>query len=361
MTLVKIETWRVEMPLRQPYTIAYETFDGAVNLFVRLTDSQGLGGVGCAAPAPEVTGETAEESHEALRMAAAELIRDPPSFDLFPPTLPATPAAHHPAARAAIEMAAYDLAARARGEPVWSCLGGTRRPLPTSITLGIAPLEEVLEQAHAHARAGFQALKLKGGAALEEDIGRTLALRRELGPDIELRFDANQGYSIEDTVRFAGATADAGLSMIEQPVRGPANDRWLELSRRLASEVPAPVPLLMADESLLGPSDARRLAAGSAVQAFNVKLMKCGGIAAALEIAEIAQSAGIPIMLSCMDEGAVSIAAALHLTLASPTVRWIDLDGHLDLIDDPSAGAVCLEAGSLRPAPSPGLGAALAL
>jgi L-alanine-DL-glutamate epimerase-like enolase superfamily enzyme len=350
MKITNIKAWPLSMRLSEPYTIAYETLDSVTNIFLRIETNRGIVGYGCSAPDKMITGETPDSVLQDIievvgpSIKGSDPLRPAMLFERLRPTMQP-----HPAAMAAVDMALCDILGKASNLPLWRLLGGFRDHIKTSVTIGILPEKETTERAKQLVAVGFKSLKLKGGIDVDSDIGRVLKVREAIGDKIELRFDANQGFTVEDSLKFVKQTYRVRLELIEQPTpRGQP-----DMLGRVTNGVSIPV---MADESLMTLRDAFRIARKGLADMVNVKLMKVGGIGEALQINAVARSAGLEVMVGCMDEAALSIAAALHFALARPNVLYADLDGHLGLIGDPSADAVILSKGTLYPTNKPGLG-----
>ncbi len=337
---------------RNVFRIATGASDVEDNIIVRL-ESGGEFGVGNASPS-DVTHETRETIIDflgATRKAVTGV--DEGDMEALHGALEGV-APGNTAAKAAVDMAAHDLVGKRSGRRVFEHLGGAGDGrMLTDMTIGIEGLDETVRRAIKHRDDGFRALKLKVGLDIDEDIRRMAAVRDALGPGMEMRVDANQGYSVEEALRFCEQMHSLGVALVEQPV--DADD--YEGLRRVREGSPVPI---MADECLRSVDDARRVADMGAADIINIKLMKCGGIHPAREIDSIAEDAGLTTMVGCMGEIQLSIAAGLHFALGSRTVRYVDLDSHFSMIEDPSSG-LSFEDGLLGVSGSPGLGISTAL
>ncbi len=348
--LAAVEVRLEALPLARPYTIAYRTVSSVEIVLVTLHSDHGLIGHGAANPSPKVVGEDSKQAYATLQGHADWLIGQ--ELRELPRLLRqlATTLSGKPGSLAALDIALHDLYAQQMGLPLVRCLGQVHTALPTSITIGIKGVEETLAEAEEYLALGFTHLKVKLGHDLDEDLARLRALRAHYGSRIHLRVDANQGFDRHELLRLFEAHATLDLELIEQPV--PVAETGS------LGDLPGPLRAMIAiDEDLCTPADAVRWAQTPQPGGiFNLKLMKCGGIAQAQRIANLADLAGIDLMWGCNDESIISIAAALQLALACPGTRYIDLDGSLDLAHDWVSGGFRLEAGYMYPLDRPGLG-----
>jgi L-alanine-DL-glutamate epimerase-like enolase superfamily enzyme len=353
MQITNVDVTPVELRLRMPYRTAYHgEIDRVTVVFVRVSTRQGRVAWGCAAFDPAITGETLEDVVQACR-ACADRARDlnPLNTEHALDEL-AQLTEHTPSALCAFDLAFHDLLGMAAGMPLHRLLGGFRNRIQTSITIGIAPVKETVQLARDRARQGFRIIKVKGGIDPDEDVRRVRAIREAL-PHLTLRLDADQGYTVRQALDVARALMGK-LEMLEQPTPAADLDGLNQVTRH------SPVPIL-ADESVTGPASALEIAARRAADGMSVKLVTCGGLRCARQVDTIARAAKMTTMVSCVNEPALLTAAGLCFALSSPNVHYGDLDGHFDLIGDPTRPGFLVQEGWLVATDSPGLGCAVDL
>jgi L-alanine-DL-glutamate epimerase-like enolase superfamily enzyme len=345
MSALEVRLRRVQLALTRPYAVSGGSWDSADMVFVELRDEAGARGWGQASPAEEVTGENAAASEAALRRlprvcgGEADVER---ALDALDST---------PAARAALDMALCDLRARRGGVALVEQLGRVAAAQPTSITIGLKGLAETLEEAREYVARGFRALKVKTGAEVELDLERLAKLRETFGDALTLRADANCGYDERAFRRFAACVAPLEIELLEQPTPRGSEACWRAAGEQVRQRI-------VADESVHDLAELERwIAGGAPFGSVNIKLMKCGGVRPALALARACERAGLGVMWGCMDESVLGISAALHAAFSSRATRYLDLDGSLDLAEDPFTGGFALESGALDVLPAPGLGA----
>jgi len=258
----------------------------------------------------------------------------------------------NPFARAAVEMALWDLNGRALGVPVHRLLGGrVRDRVPLSWSLAVAGGDAEVAEARDKVARGHRIFKIKTAAhPVAEDVARVRAIREAVGPDVRLRVDANQGWDRPTALRAIRAMEPYDLDFVEQPV-----PRWdLDGLAEIARSVTVPI---MADESCGSPQDALAIARRGGVSILALKLTKSAGLTPTMAIARIAEAAGLGCYVGCMIETSLGTAAYLQVALAASPVTWgCELFGPLLLRGDVVREPVRYADGCILALDRPGLG-----
>lgn len=346
-----IQVWNADLGNTKPYTIAFKTVDQVRNAFVEITLDNGIKGIGSGNPSEYVVGENLTQCLEALQEKNLAFLMGREIREFHQLTFEVWQAfPKNPSARAALDIALHDVFTKYLAIPLVRFLGQKIKTLPTSNTIGIKNVEETIREAADYIKQGFKILKIKLGKDLAEDIERLVKLRESFGNNVIIRIDANQGYSIEQTIDFYHQTKGLNIELIEQPLPAKAVAELKTLPDEIRKKIAA-------DESLITPKDALELIKPPLASGiFNIKLMKCGGVSQGLKIADIALLEGVDLFWGCNDESIVSITAALHAAFACVNTRYIDLDGSLDLGRDVVKGGFILKDGYMSCSDMPGLG-----
>ena len=351
MKIIAVRAYLKKMALTKPYTIAYNTYSDVALAFFEIELANGTIGYGSGSPAEDVVGETTEQTVANLQSEFVQAFvgRDVRQFQqiIFESSIHFP---HLPGTLAAIDIALHDAFGKFLGISVANFYGQKVPALPTSVTIGIKGVQETLDEAAGYKALGFRVLKVKTGLAVENDIERVIRLYETFGNYFTIRVDANQGYSLKDLQKFITATSKYKLELIEQPLKVGSEKELLSLDAADRS-------ILTGDESLKDAKAALQFAQiNKPFGIYNIKLMKCGGIVGAKEIATIANNAGIDLFWGCNDESIISITAALHVAYSCSNTKYIDLDGSLDLAEDLVRGGFEIIDGYMHINDQPGFG-----
>ena len=308
----------VTLALREPFSISRSTDETVESVFVDI-EHDGVVGYGEASP-QEHYGESPESASAFLTEADSLLGDDPFALDEVEGRLASLPGEH--AAKAAVDMALHDLCGKVAGVPVWRLLGLRREGPPTSWTIWLGDPDDMARRTE---RVGgrFRRLKLKLGAGDGLDVERVRAVRGVTG--LPLQVDVNEGWDVDEALENVEALAGLGVQYVEQPL--PAGDEGGPQLKRAS-----PVPIYV-DEDCHTLGDIRGCAERS--HGVNIKLAKSGGIREGVRMAYAAKALDLGVMLGCMVESSVGIAAAAQM---ASLCDHVDLDGNLLLGEDPWRG-----------------------
>ncbi len=352
MKITRIRTGSIAVALRKPFKTALRVKDCVESNIIAIETDTGATGYGEAPPTGVITGDTNLSIVGAIQDHIAPAIMGMEIEDFEKVTAKVQRAViHNSSAKAAVDMALWDLYGQLCGLPVYKLLGAARRQLETDITISVNAPDEMAEDAKTAVSRGFDTLKLKVGVDPALDIARLSAVRDAVGSGVRIRIDANQAWRPREAVRILNGMQEKGLDieLVEQPVI--AHD--LEGLRYVRENSDVPV---LADESIFSPADALKILEMGAADMLNIKLMKCGGITPALQIAAMAEVAGVECMMGCMLETKVAVNAAVHVACARQVVTRIDLDGPVLTREDPVLGGAVFEEKLITLPDLPGLG-----
>jgi len=334
-----------------PFTIATGTMAFAQNLFIRIHTNEGITGVGECSAFPMIAGETQATCFEMAKDFAA-LWKNKPvgpieerlsELDLF--------TAGNYTAKSAFDLALYDIAAKTANQPLYQYLGGQKKLIESDLTIGIDSPEKMAATAVKFKERSVNIIKVKLGKKVTDDIERIRQIRMAIGKDIQLRIDANQGWTYEEAVLALTVLAEFDIQFCEQPMRAWNDERLPALCSL------SPIPI-MADESVFTHHDAERIIRNKACAYINIKFAKSGGIHEAGLINAVAEKNHIACMMGGMLESRVALTAKVHFAMANNNIKFYDLDtcllGHLT---DPVTGGVTYSGMQLQLSDAPGIGA----
>lgn len=350
MKIASIEAIAIDLPMRRPMKMAGVVINKAENVLVKMVSECGVVGWGEAASAPTMTGETVESICCAVRLLTASLCGA--ELDLaFLGARMKSCLYGNSSAKAAIDMAAYDLVGRKSKKPVHELLG---RPVRDSVQvlwlLGTGSKESDLAEAQAKYDEGIRAFKVKvGNVTVDQDIERTRAVRSRLPADAWLCADANQAWSVEDASRYLNGTGDC-LEFLEQPLSGEDLAGMARVTA--ASNIPIGI-----DEGLHCLADLMHHEAAAAAIGGSLKAIKLGGIDQVLRAGLWCAGHGWKVNLACkIAESGISSAAILQLGAVLPTIDWGVSLSNQYLEDDIIAKPLQIRNGRASIPTSPGLG-----
>lgn len=353
MKITDIQFGMLRVPLKTPFKTALRTVERVEDIVVMLHTDTGHVGYGEAPATAVITGDTHGSIVDAIRHYIAPRLIGQEIANLNRITrLVQSSMEKNSSAKAAVEIAVYDLWGQLYGAPLYRMLGGGDPAVTTDITISVDTIDKMVADSLAAVDRGFDSLKIKVGKDIGVDIERTKAIYAAVENRALLRLDANQGWTAKQAVYAIQALEDAGvkLELVEQPVK--AQD--MEGMRYVTERVHTPI---MADESVFGPMEVIELIRMRAADIINIKLMKTGGISNAIRIADIAAMHQVECMIGCMLESSISVAAAVHVAVAkADVITKVDLDGPSLCTFNPVDGGVVFDESEISVTDAPGLG-----
>ncbi len=352
MVIKNIVIGEIFIPLARPFKTALRTVNNVEDIVIKIETDTELSGYGEAPPTAVITGDTKGSIVTAIKdfITPALVGMEIDNLDGIFRKLNAC-MVKNTSAKAAVDMAVYDLYAKKHNTPLYKMLGGNSNLVETDITISVNPIPEMVADSLDAVSKGYRILKVKVGKEGLKDVERIAEIRKAVGEEVQIRVDANQGWNAKQSVQIIRAMEDRGVNieLVEQPV--PAHD--FKGMQYVTGSVATPI---LADESVFSAEDAINLIQNRAADLINIKLMKTGGIYNALKICDIAEIYGVECMIGCMLEGKLSVSAAAHLAAARGIISRADLDGPSLCKTDPFTGGPEYKENLIYMNETPGIG-----
>lgn len=350
MKIKSIELFNIELPLIEPFVVSYGTYPNMPSIIVKMETECGLIGWGEAVPDEHVTGESLESTYAVLKhtLAPAIIGENPLNFETIHDKMDRA-VYNVPAAKAAIDIACFDLAGKKFDVPAYQLLGGRyHEKFPITHVLSIAEPEVMADEAARRVEMGYNSFKMKVGRDVASDVARIKAVRARIGDELAIRVDVNQGWvNSSTTMQAVRELEKLNIDWLEQPVRADDIDGMVEIK----SKTTIPV---MIDEGLRGIRDMREIIAKRAADKVNIKLMKCGGMYPAMKLAHMAEMAGMECQIGSMVESSVGSAAGFHVAFSMKVFTSVELTGPLKFSKD--IGNLHYDVPFIKLTEKPGLG-----
>ncbi|WP_404340888.1 dipeptide epimerase [Pseudoalteromonas mariniglutinosa] len=353
MKIKAIRFAKLKVPLVTPFKTALREVSSIEDLVVLIETDCGQLGYGAAASTPVITGDTHQSMLAVIQQFIAPKLvgLEIENLNHVCHVIQSTVAGNY-SAKAALELAVYDLWGKLYQAPLYKLLGGGSKTLRTDITISVDHIDKMLSDSQLAIEQGFDVLKIKIGNDLQQDIARVKAIYAGFAEQAQLRLDVNQGWSAKQTVYALQQLENSGvvLELVEQPVKSDDIQGLKYISQRVNTPI-------MADESAFSAKQVINLLELNAVDIINIKLMKAGGLSHAIAIADITAQYQAKCMIGCMLEGSIAVAGAAHLAAAkSQQISKIDLDGPALGCYDPVQGGVDFNGPAIILSDAPGLG-----
>ncbi|MDP9240010.1 MAG: dipeptide epimerase [Actinomycetota bacterium] len=352
MTIREVRAHRVSVPLHTPFVTAVRTVHAVDSVLAEIVDADGRSGWGEGPATWRVTGDSIAGIEAAVLGPLREALVGQRPEDLVALCAAVERAiVGNTAAKAAVDCALHDLAARRLGVPLPRLLGSSGLRVATDVTLAAGPAQDMALAAKERTAERFGVLKIKVGDGTADDVERLRLIRAAAGPATVLRVDANQGWTPRAAVRAIRAMEDAGLDLelVEQPVAAGDLDGLAFVTAHVSTPV-------MADESVWSARDLLEVVRRRAADLVNVKLAKCGGIGPARRLLAVAQAAGTGVLLGSMMETHVGVGAVASLATVSQSAGVDDLDAAWWLSASPVTGGLRYDTPHVVLPDAPGLG-----